>query len=121
MPNPPASPARPVSEPVRVIHEMRDVLAHGEHMGGPDLAAALEPRLNRLVVELAPFIPPVRSKLFGLRGWLGVLRRPGALQHYGGTGYVRSFLLADCEILECYLAGPPDGEKPLPDPDPLEQ
>jgi len=121
MPNPPASPARPVSEPVRVIHEMRDVLAHGAHMGGPDLAAALEPRLNRLAVELAPFIPPVRSKLFGLRGWLGVLRRPGALQHYGETGYVRSFLLADCEILECYLAGPPDGEKPLPDPNPLEQ
>ena len=103
-----------LSEPLRVIHEMRDVLAHGEHMSGPDLAAALEPRLNRLVVELAPFVPPVQKKLLGLRGWLGVLRRPHALQHYGGPAFVRSFLVADCEVLECYLAGPPDWEEPLP-------
>src|SRR5512135_1070728 len=104
MPNPPSSPERRSSEPALVIQEMRDLLSHGEHMSGLDLAASLEPRLNRLVVELVPLIPPVRNKLFGLRGWLGVLRRPNALQHYGGTGYVRSFLLADCEILECYMA-----------------
>jgi hypothetical protein len=114
MPKPPSSPHRLPSEPVRVIHEMRDLLSLGEHMSGLELAASLEPRLNRLVVELAPLIPLVRSKLFGLRGWLGVLRRPDALQHYGGIGYVRSFLLADCEILECYLGGPPDSEDTLP-------
>ena len=113
MPNPPSSPERRSSEPALVIHEMRDLLSHGEHMSGLNLAASLEPRLNRLLVELVPLIPPVRRKIFGLRGWLGVLRRPNALQHYGGTEYVRSFLLADCEILECLLAGPPDPEDPL--------
>ncbi len=94
-----------------LVREMAEVLEHQAHLRGPELAATLEPRLNQLVASLAPSRAPIRRKLFAIRGWLHVLRRPDAARHHGGMAYVRSFLLADCAVLDCLLAGPPD-----PDP-----
>ena len=94
-----------------LVREMAEVLEHQPHLSGPDLAATLEPRLEQLVAGLAPSLAPIRRKLFAMRGWLHILRRPGAVRHHGGPAYIRSFLLADCAALDCLLAGPPD-----PDP-----
>jgi hypothetical protein len=91
-----------------LVREMAEVLEHHPHLSGPDLAATLEPRLDQLVAGLAPSLAPIRRKLFAIRGWLHILRRPGALRHHGGQAYIRSFLLADCAALDCLLAGPPD-------------
>ncbi len=91
-----------------LVREIADVLEHQPHLSGPDLAATLEPRLRQLVAGLAPSLPPIQRKLFAIRGWLHILRRAGALRHHGGTAYIRSFLLADCAVLDCLLAGPPD-------------
>lgn len=97
-----------------IVQEMIEVLRQNR-LSDPDLAAAIEPRLNELVAGLAPAPPAVGRKLLAVRGWLDVLRRPGAVRHHGGVDYVRSFLLADCAVLDCLLAGPPD-----PDPGEME-
>jgi hypothetical protein len=94
-----------------LLHGMADVLEQQLYLKGPELAASLEPRLDQLVASVAPSAEPIRRKLFAMRGWLHVLRRPDAARRYGGLAYIRSFLLADCAALECLLAGPPD-----PDP-----
>jgi hypothetical protein len=94
-----------------LLHRMTDVLEHQLYLKGPELAASLEPRLDQLVASVAPSAAPIRRKLFAMRGWLHVLRRPDAARRHGGIAYIRSFLLADCAALECLLAGPPD-----PDP-----
>jgi hypothetical protein len=91
-----------------LVDEMIEVLVQRPHLSSPDLAAALEPRLDQLVAGLAPSLAPIRRKLFAIRGWFPILRRPGALQPHGGMAYVRSFLFADCFLLDCLLAGPPD-------------
>jgi len=95
-----------------LLRDMAAVLQREPHLRGPELAATLEPRLNQLVASVAPSLPPIRRKLFAMRRWLHVLRHPGAARHHGGLAHVRSFLLADCAVLDCLLAGPPD-----PDPD----
>jgi hypothetical protein len=94
-----------------LVREMTEVLEHQPHLRGPALAGTLEPRLDQLVASLAPSMEPIRRKLFSIRGWLHVLRRPDAARQHGGMAYIRSFLLADCAVLDCLLAGPPD-----PDP-----
>ena len=94
-----------------LLRDMAEVLEHQPHLRGPELAATLEPRLDQLVASVAPSLGPIRRKLFAMRAWLHVLRRPDAARHHGGTAYIRSFLLADCAVLDCLLAGPPD-----PDP-----
>lgn len=94
-----------------LVRDMADVLEQQPHLGGAELAATLEPRLNQLVASVAPSVAPIRRKLFSIRGWLHVLRRPGSTRRHGGMANIRSFLLADCAALDCLLAGPPD-----PDP-----
>src|SRR5690348_9863933 len=59
-----------------LVREMAEVLEHQPHLSGPDLAATLEPRLEQLVAGLAPSLAPIRRKLFAMRGWLHILRRP---------------------------------------------
>ena len=94
-----------------LLRDIAEVLEHQPHLRGPELAATIEPRLDQLVASIAPSLAPIRQKLFAMRGWLHALRRPEAIRHHGGLAYIRSFLLADCAVLECLLAGPPD-----PDP-----
>jgi len=98
-----------------LLRDMAEVLEQQPNLRGPELAATLEPRLDQLVASVAPSLAPIRRKLFAMRGWLQVLRRPDAARHHGGMAYIRSFLLADCAVLECLLAGPPD-----PDPEALD-
>jgi hypothetical protein len=95
-----------------LVLEMTEVLEHQPNLSAPYLAATLEPRLDQLVAGLAPSLPPIRRKLIAIRGWLYMLRRPATLQRHGGPACIRSVLLADCAVLDCLLAGPPD-----PDPD----
>jgi hypothetical protein len=94
-----------------LLRDMAEVLEQQPHLGGPELAATLEPRLDQLVASVAPSLTPIRRRLFAIRGWLHVLRRPDAAWDHGGMASIRSFLLAECTVLECFLAGPPD-----PDP-----
>lgn len=82
------------------------------NLNDSDLVKVFEPRLNMLVAGLVPAPPAIGRKLLAIHGWLEILRQPGALQQYAGVGYARSFLLADCAVLECFLAGPPDAELP---------
>ncbi|MCI0435290.1 MAG: hypothetical protein L0271_16860, partial [Gemmatimonadetes bacterium] len=72
-----------------LVLEIVELVEQQPHLEGSDLAAALEPRLEQLVAGLAPSLLPIRRKLFALRGWLDILRRPEAVRHHGGTACIR--------------------------------
>ncbi|MGH7629857.1 MAG: hypothetical protein ACREOF_10845 [Gemmatimonadales bacterium] len=100
------------------VLELREFLIFGGHLSGPELAAGVGRRVDRIVQLPAAEHDAIMAKLLALREWVQIFESPAELAQHGGTPTVRSLLLADCGVMYCYLAGPPDAAAP---PDRLEE
>lgn len=97
------------------VLELREFLIFGGHLSGPELAAGVGRRVDRIAQLPAAEHEAITAKLLALREWVQVFGSPAELAQHGGTATVRSLLLADCGVMYCYLAGPPDAST-APDP-----
>ncbi|MGH7518826.1 MAG: hypothetical protein ACREOC_15405 [Gemmatimonadales bacterium] len=97
------------------VLELRDFLLFSGHLSGPELAVGIDQRLDTIAELPEVEQDAIAGKLLALRDWVGVLGAAPRLEAHGGAATVRSLLLADCGVMYCYLAGPPD-ECALADP-----
>lgn len=114
---PPGATLDALGEARDAVLELREFLIFGGHLSGPELAAGVRQRVDRIAELPAAEHEAITAKLLALREWVQIFEAPADLAQHGGTGTVRSLLLADCGVMYCYLAGPPD---PAP-PDRLEE
>jgi hypothetical protein len=95
-------------EAKEAVLDLRERLLFTGDLDGLELALEIQRRLDAIMPLPAAQHHPVMQKLDALREWVGVLSSPARLEEHGGPAMVRSLLLADCAVLYCYLAGPPD-------------
>jgi hypothetical protein len=109
-------PARDNYRPAKdAVLELRDFLIFSGHLSGPELAVGIDRRLEAMAGLPEVEHDAIAGKLLALRDWVGVLGAAPRLEAHGGAATVRSLLLADCGVMYCYLAGPPD-DRALADP-----